>query len=251
MRLITGCAIFLLLGMTSAMAGPVGLYTNSTVVEGSDGQAYPFVGADFQTTAMSATLSGNTMTLDFQTSYDGSALADGVKVNYSDIFIGNAGSPNYSYAISLGDNAALGGVGAGLYTVGSYLTSSDVFSRLSGIVYGQAYYVNNMAYQSPTILTSGIQQAGNVTSRYTGTALVVTLADLSSQEILALTSSFSMYWGTGICGNGGFYVSQIAPGISPNFVPEPPAFGVFAMMSLSVMGFVAIRRRKATSAFSA
>jgi hypothetical protein len=241
MRFMTGCAIFWLVGAASAMAAPTFSTTNTTVVEGSDGQTYPFVGADFQTTAMAATVSGNTMTLDFNTLYNGSDTADGVRVNYSDIFFGSAGTPNYTFAISLGDNAALGGVGAGLYTVGSYLTSSDVFSRLSGIVYGQAYYVNSVAYQSPTILTSGVQQAGTVTSRYSSQGLVVTLRDLSSQEILALTSSFSMYWGTGICGNGGFYIADAGAGGGPNFVPEPATFGMLAMMCV---GLVGLRKKK-------
>jgi hypothetical protein len=244
MRILTGCAVFLLLGTAAAMAGPSANYTNTTVVEGSDGQAYPFLGADFQTTAMAATLSGNTMTLDFDTLYNGSDTADGLPINYGDIFIGNAGSPNYTYAISLGDNTALGGVSAGLYSVGSYLTSSDVFSHLSGLVYGQAYYVNNVAYQSPTILTSGVAQAGDVTSFHSSKGLVVTLKDLSSQEILALTSSFSLYWGTGICGNGGLYIPSVAPVGSPNFVAEPATLGLFAMMSLGVVGLGAMRRQK-------
>jgi hypothetical protein len=104
--------------------------------------------------------------------------------------------------------------------------------------------VNNVAYQSPTILTSGVAQAGDVTSFHSSKGLVVTLKDLSSQEILALTSSFSLYWGTGICGNGGLYIPSVAPVGSPNFVAEPATLGLFAMMSLGVVGLGAMRRQK-------
>ena len=131
-----------------ALAMPVGMISSG--VEGSDGTPYPYVGDNYQTTGVDVSASGSNVTLSFTTLFSGNENVAGYTINYADVFLNNG------LAISLGDETANGGLAqSGLYQVGSYLTSQQVWGGRPGVIYGQGYMMNGAVQASPTVLTGG------------------------------------------------------------------------------------------------
>lgn len=242
MRLVIAIPLLSALAASPASADAITTYTNTTQVIGSDGNSYSNIGADFQTTGLTVSVGANSLTLDFNTLYNGGDSVDGMAVPYSDIFLGAAGTTNYSFAIALGTATSLGGLGAGLYQIGGVATSQQLFANLPNIVYGQGYVANGAVNASPVLVTSGTQLTGAVSSYYGNNDLHIVLSGLNGEEMQALEGDFSLYWGTAICGNGGFYISQMTPSSSAP-VPEPATFGMLAVFAAGAMGFAKRRTR--------
>ena len=232
-----GCllGLGLIFGAGQALAGPE-TYTasNNTVVNGSDGNAYAapsnFIGAPFQTTGMSVVESGSSATLNYYTAFSGSDAVSGYTVRYADIFFGGIGA---GYAISLGDQAANGGVAAaGVYAVSSEASSRQVWGARSGVTYGLGFNGGQTAY---TVVTGGTFLEGvTVTDTRMGNGqydLAISLDNLPFDMVQAFANgSLTAFWGTGDCANGAF-VS----------VPEPASYGAL-MLGAMVLGFVGRKR---------
>lgn len=231
------------LAASPALADTITSYSNTTQVVGSDGNTYANIGADFQTSGLTMTLGASSMTLDFNTLYNGGDTVGGMAVPYGDIFLGAAGTTNYSFAIALGYGSSLGGLSAGLYQLGGVATSQQLFANLPNVVYGQGYIANGTAAASPVLATSGTQLTGAVSSYYAKNDLHIVLSGLNSEEMQALEGDFSLYWGTAICGNGGFYISHMMQAANTP-VPEPASLGMLAAFSLGLVAFGKRRARK-------
>lgn len=232
MRSILMGAVGALFVSGAAFADPV-TFQNTTQVLGSDGHTYSYIGSDFDTTSLTASNSGSSVTLDFATNYAGNDTFNGVHVPYSDVFIGTVGGTGYNLGIALGYD---GGLSAGIYTGIGSQTSAQSFGSQSSLVYGQGYFVNGVAQQSPTVLTSGTKLGGTVTSSFANDVLAITLSNLTSTELAIFKSQFSLFWGTAICGNGGFYIPEATTGGPGVAVPEPASW---ALLGLAVAGLAA------------
>jgi hypothetical protein len=235
-----------LLSPAAALAGPVQL-SNSTSVLGSDGTSYASIGADFQTigVTISTVQQGATeaLTLTYATTFDGSYQAGADPVSYADMFLrlpgaGYSAQP-FTYAISLGDEAANGGIAAGLYTPGQVATSQDIWSGRSGYIYGAGYsaYAGGPAFAAPVVLRSGTEVAGvSVSSQQTDTHtqfdgqdvydLSVTISGIDATLAARFAAGYDVFWGTADCSNGAFLASNIGTGEFLIPVSEPSSVGL-------------------------
>ncbi len=215
----------------TALATPMGIVSSG--VEGSDGNTYPFVGTNYQTTGVDMSTSGSSTTLSFATLFSGSDVVGGYSIHYADIFLNNG------LAISLGDQTSNGGLTqAGLYQTGSYLTSQQVWGGRSGVTYGQGYLMGGAVDASPTVLTGGhLIEGVSVTDTAVngGYDLAIIMANLP-----ALSSVTGLFWGTGDCGNGGVYAGAATP------VPEPSTVALLAL-GLTGLGVLRCRRTGASA----
>jgi len=169
-----------------------------------------------------------------------------VTVAYADIFINpvfSAAPPSsYSYAISLGDQSANGGLPAGLYLVGSAKTSEDIWGTRTSFVYGGQYAPDGetaLAQAAPTVLTGGtLLSDWTVTvAPYSNGILDVSLTTTNAPDLAALFDNFDLLWGTGDCDNAPIFVSVDAP------VGEPPGLALLASGLLG-LGLLWARRSK-------
>jgi len=235
-----------------AHAAPIDI-SNTTVVDGSDGHDYTAVSPNFDTTRLGLTggsaPTGFTLSLDYTTTFNGSATIGGVTANYADIFLrapdaGYSSAP-FTYAISLGDQAANGGQAAGLYSPKTVATSQSIWASRTGYVYGMAYSATTTStnYAAPVVMTSGTEVAGtSVATVLTDTGkklagqelytLDVTLSGLSWAMADTLEKGFDIFWGTADCANGAFLATDTSPLFK---LPEPPAAPFAAMGWLMVV----------------
>jgi hypothetical protein len=257
-------------GLLCCWAGPVfaGSLTaiNSTAITAYQGESptpyfsgpNPYVaqapiGAEFTTDSLTvqASAAGAGVLVDFTylTQFSGSATLAGQTVNYADIFLnagGGYGAGGYSYAISLGDQSANGGLAAGFYEVGSALTSQDIWSSRPNYIFGGAYGANaNMApgqigytaSAAPTVLTAGQFLSGvTVTETNLGQGWYQLSAeiDMTPAEAAYFADGMDVFWGTGDCANGAFMAE-----FSSLPMPEPCSAAVL----LSGLFYLALRKK--------
>ena len=199
----------MMLHTRTALAGPETFtVSNTTTVDGSDGNAYiapnNFIGAPYQTTSMTLTEIGTSATINYYTAFSGTDSVNGYNVGYADIFFGGIGA---GYAISLGDQTANGGVAqAGVYKVSSALSSQQIWGNRSGIIYGQAFNNGETAY---TVVTAGtLLESVIVTDMLMANGqydLSITFGNLPFDLVQAMEDgSLTAFWGTGDCANGAF-----------------------------------------------
>lgn len=213
-------AVFLgLIGLAvtfSANAGP--MHMLNTSVQGSDGNTYSYIGDAYQTTGMSFANVGGTDTITFTTAFNGTDNVNGYNVGYADVFIGGM-------AISLGDEGANGGLGAGLYQTSSYATSKNIWGQRSGIIYGQGVNYNGTTYDAPTVLTGGtFLENVSITSALVNGFFDLSISFADTAAFENQLAQYGVFWGTGDCSNGAVYAD----------VPEPASI---AMMLMALTGF--------------
>ncbi len=235
---ILACGLMLNAG--AALAGPetVTMY-NTTTVDGSDGNLYAppnnFIGAPFQTTAMTVTENGTSATINYLTAFSGNIAVDGFNVNYADIFFGGIGA---GYAISLGQQTANGGVShAGVYTADIGKTSQSIWGSRSGATYGLGYNGTQPAY---TVVTGGSYLEGvTITDTLLGNGqydLSLTFKNLPFDLVKALESgALTAFWGTGDCANGAFQDNGLV------IVSEPASYGAL-IIGVMMIGLLSWKR---------
>jgi hypothetical protein len=193
---------------------------------------------------------GATVLVNFQytTDFSGVFTAGGLTIRNADIFLGagGPGSPDYTYAISLGDQGANGGIAAGFYSVLSYRSSADIWSARPDTVYGGAYGLSAAdtpgqpgytAWAAPTVLTAGNLLSG-VTIGETplghGQYLLDAQIALTDAQAAQFAGGMDVFWGTGDCGNGSFLAQ-----ISDLPLPEPCSLAVLS----SGVFYMLVKRR--------
>lgn len=165
----------------------------------------------FDTTSITVDRNYSTNTVDIvmRTMFNGNDTTAGVK--YADLFISTnslafGATPNY--AIALGSQA----MGPGVYEVGSFQTSNDIWAPRTQWVYGgyaqpkttAPDYNAAIAYASPTRLTGGTQVSDMMVT-VTRTVVDPNFFDvgvrITSTDSIALFDNFAIFWGTGDCSN--------------------------------------------------
>jgi len=216
-------AVFGALGLILAGAANASpLITLPTSVQGSDGNAYSYIGTPFQTTGASFAIANGIDTLTFTTAFNGEDSVNGYEIGYASVFVGNM-------AISLGGEGMNGGVGAGLYQTGSYLTSQNIWSQRSGIKYGLGYNLNGHTYAAPTVLTGGnfVEGISVVSNPLTNGFYAMSISFLDNAAFDKQLADNGLFWGTGDCANGAVVAT----------IPEPSAILLF-LASLSILGLI-------------
>lgn len=275
---------------TVAAAGSVTL-DNTTEVESYNGSSPTngFFGSGdywgsnigqptYNTPSATITYVGNVVNIVFQTglykgtdtTYDTPQYGN-VTVDAADIFLKSGGGSNipapggFNIGISLGFDAADGGLTAGLYDVTSEKTSTQIWGSRTQFDYGGAFStagkcaVNQASCSTagaselaPTVITGGTADGGvggvlvqtfstpPVGASTTGT-LDVQLTGETAAGDLALAqlfgNNFDLFWGTGDCSNAPIWGNVAAL----NNVPEPSSL---ALLATAGFGFRIMRRRK-------
>lgn len=225
----------MMLNANSAQAGPETFATtNTTTVDGSDGNVYAapnnYIGTPYQTTGMSVVENGASATLNYYTAFSGIDSVNGYNVGYADVFFGGVGA---GYAISLGDETANGGVSqAGVYEVSSEKTSQQIWGARSGITYGQGFNGGQTAY---TVVTGGSLLEGvTITDTLMKNGeydLAITFGNLPFDVVQAFESGgLTAFWGTGDCANGAFVE-----------VSEPASYAAL-LLGVMMIGFISWKR---------
>jgi hypothetical protein len=211
-------------------------------------------GHSFDTDRLVVSLSqnGGTTYLDlkFYTAFNGNDLT----ARFADVFLGNnistpASQNIFGYAISVGDQAANGGLDTqGFYDVsapGSAETSEQIWQSKTGFIYGGTFQGTDGVFRaSPVVVSDTAPMMSKFTTSTTQGAsgdasfpslLEVTLSASNSDFNALFSSGLSVFWGTADCGNDAIQA------VIPYSVPEPVTLSLF---SVGVVGLGAIRRRK-------
>ena len=237
--------------------GPYNFYNNGTSAVGPGAVGDTFTTSQLAFTTTQLTNGSYTLDLQYTTLFSGSETVGNATVYYPDIFLRNApggySNAGFNYAISLGDEAANGGLAAGLYATTSYLNSQQVWSSRPGFGYA-GQYTNTTAYQpgqagytgylAPTVLTGGTKVANvSVTNaQQAGGAYVVDVSlTLTAAQAAIFASGADVFWGTGDCANGSFLATLSAMGTPPALVPEP---ATLALLAAGLLTIVQLRRRQ-------
>jgi PEP-CTERM motif len=261
---------------SAACVSSATVFCDNTVIQAYNGSsAYNYGGSGFSSPGVgdvledsghpfdtdrlvaSVSKSGGTTTLNLQyyTSFNGNDET----ARYADIFLGGnaTNKDSFGYAISVGDEAANGGVNTvGFYCLAancasapganSYETSQDVWGLKTSYIYGGEYKgLDGGLYASPTVVDSADTPDGSFVANVTETdttvgpfpyVVDVTLS-ASNQDFNALFgNSLSVFWGTGDCSNDA--IEAALPGTK---VPEPRTLAVFGA---GLAGAAAVRRRR-------
>jgi hypothetical protein len=261
LRAVAALAALALPGV--ALAGPVDIANSTYDVAYSSGSGggpagYDVagsagIGTGFGTSGLVETgtvLAGGGYSIDltYTTQFSGTESVGGQPVSYADVFLrsGNAGfsSSPFGLAISLGDQAANGGLAAGLYSVSSAATSQQLWGQRSGYVYGGQYSAGagQAGYDADTVLTGGTKLSG---ASYTSTLLADGDFSVDIRTVLHGAQAtafedlgFDAFWGTADCANGAFMASVAA-------VPEP---ATIAVLGAGLLGLCFMRRSRSSGA---
>jgi disulfide bond formation protein DsbB len=250
----------------AAVAGSITM-TNTTAITAYSltspyayfGGANPYVavapvGASFYTptlTVQADAVGGNVvLTLEYATLFPGTMVVNGQIVSNADIFLGNGSG--FSYAIALGYESQNGGMAAGLYSVGAYATSMDIWGTRPGFAYGGAYGTSAAvepgapgysASLAPTVLTAGTYlSAATVTDAAMGDGWYQLAAQvtLTPAQAAGFADGLEIFWGTGDCGNGSFDVD-----VAGLPMAEPCSAAVFA----AGVFYLLVKRRQGRPSF--
>lgn len=205
------------------------------------------IGDNFDTSQIVVTetsLAHGGIGLDFKlyTQFSGTDCFGSTCAYNADLFLrtpsaGYSATP-FNYAVTLGGQGSNGGLTqTGLYQVGTYATSQDIWAGRSGFIYGGEYVPDDNsapAEQVPTVLTSGTFVTGATVSQSSvaGGYIDDISLDLTAAEAVPFLNGFDVLWGTGDCANDTVFGT----------VPEPAALAVFV---IGLMGLGMIRRRDA------
>ena len=212
-------------------------------------------GHDFNTDRVDATITSNsgetTLDLKFYTSFNGNDET----ARYADVFLGsNVSSPdNFNYAISVGDEAANGGLNTeGFYSLpgsSAYETSTQVWGSRTSYIYGGEFQgLDGQFHLSPTVVTSAADLDPDFTATVTeGSSGDTSFPYLVDVSLTATDENFdalfgtgvSVFWGTGDCSNDA--IETLVPN---SYVPEPVTGSLFAA---GLGGMLFTRRRKRAS----
>jgi hypothetical protein len=170
-----------------------------------------------------ANLNGNTLTLftNWSPTRDGTINA---AVKTADLFIDIGCNGTYEYAIRLDTT------GMGTYLINpTYQTSQDIFSGLSGLIYGGRYDVNDNAHKVPVW---GSSFAAGLTNVLWDEVSPGTYKVDIGIGFLPSNSQWGFIWGTATCANDAF----------ADCVPIPPSVLLMGSGLLGV-GLLGWRRR--------
>jgi hypothetical protein len=218
-------------------------------------------GHSFDTDRMVVSLTKNsgitTLDMKFYTTFNGNDQT----ARYADIFLGNNTSTltsqnSFGYAISVGDQAANGGLNSvGFYNVsalGAEKTSEQIWQSKTSFIYGGEFLgTDGLLHDAPTVVTTTASAVSNFTASVTETSsgdasfpylVDVKLSALNTDFNALFSGGLSAFWGTGDCSNDA--ILAVIP-YAPRQVPEPLTLSLF---SAGVIGIGAMRRRRKAKA---